>query len=75
MVKKHDAKLPIYSGMIHQEHSETVVKMLVNNAIDFRVSKVGCDALSIAVYAKFESIEDANEFESAITAYQIIQWS
>ena len=68
-------KLPIYSGMIRQEHSETVVKMLVNNAVDFRVSKVGCDPLSVAVYAKFESIETAEEFEAAVTAYQITQWS
>ena len=75
MANSNTTKLPIYAGMIHQEHSETAVKMLLNNAVDFRISKVGCDALSIAIYAKFESLNAAEEFEAAVTSYQITQWS
>ena len=68
-------KLPIYAGMIHQEHSETVAKMLAAVAIDLRISKIGCDAMSVAVYAKFETVEDAQKFEVNVTPYQIAQWS
>lgn len=68
-------KLPIYAGMIHQEHSETVAKMLAKTAIDFRISKVGCDTMSVAIYAKFETVEDAQNFEADVTVYQISQWS
>lgn len=68
-------KLPIYAGMIQQEHSETVAKMLTKAAIDFRISKIGCDAMSVAIYAKFKTVEDAQKFEADVTSYQISQWS
>lgn len=67
--------LPAYAGMISQEHAETVVKLLAEKSVDFHVSLIGCTPTTIAIYAKFESVEKQKNFEADITPYQIIQWS
>ena len=66
--------LPAYAGMISQEHAEAVVKLLADS-VDYRVSKIGCSPTTMAIYAKFETVEKQKKFEADITPYQIIQWS
>ena len=68
------ATLPTYAGMINQEHAETVIKLLAES-VDYRISKIGCTPTTMAIYAKFNSIDDQKEFEAAITPFQVVQWS
>ena len=72
--KTYPDVLPAYAGMISQEHAETVIKLLTDS-VDYHVSKIGCTPTSMAIYAKFETVEKQKKFEANITPYQIIQWS
>ena len=67
--------LPTYAGMIHQEHSETVVKLLAEKSVDFHVSLIGCTPTTIAIYAKFESVEKLRDFATLVDPYKFTKWS
>ena len=67
--------LPTYAGMIYQEHSEAVVKLLAEKAIDFHVSLIGCTPTTMAIYAKFESVEKQRDFATLVDPYKFTKWS
>lgn len=67
--------LPSYAGMISQEHAETVLKLLAASAVDYHVSTIGCNVSTMAIYAKFETVEKQKTFEEDITPYQFVQLS